>query len=359
MKTASGFLPLFALAFILPAAADGGSGAPEIEWTDGKCLPIEGRAFDLTRNYYDRLPAEAEGRVTGEVWYLQSHTSGFLFRLRTDSPKVWIEWDLIGRDALATGYQPSVGKSGFDFYQRGKDGRLRFRKSFPPSAQTGNRGEVDNAPGQECVINFPLYNGVKSCRIGVVKGSKLESVPQTSKPIVFYGVSTTQGAVASRPGMSFPAIIGRRLGRPVVNLGFAGAGKMEMEMCDYVSRIDASLYVLDTPGNMSLELMKERYEKFVRELHRRRPDVPIVLSGERIYSSDGEPAVKSKFVAELVAKLESEKDAGWKLAHVRSEDMFPKEVDETSVDSPDGHPGDLGMMELADAFQAKIAPLLK
>ena len=38
--------------------------------------------------------------------------------------------------------------------------------------------------------------------------------------------------------------------------------------------------------------------------------------------------------------------------------MFPKEVDETSVDSPDGHPSDLGMVELADAYQQQIAAAL-
>ena len=49
---------------------------------------------------------------------------------------------------------------------------------------------------------------------------------------------------------------------------------------------------------------------------------------------------------------------GWKIYHVRAESMFPKEVDETSVDSPDGHPSDLGMMELADAYQQQIAAAL-
>ena len=352
------FVPMAVLALAFPVLAAEKAAEPEIDWIDGRNVPIEGRAFADTKNYYERLPAEAEGRVTEAVWYLQAHTSGLMFRFRTDSPTLWIEWDLIGRDELATGHQPSAGKSGFDFYQRGKDGRLRFRRSFPPTAQTGNRGSVANVPGQECLFNFPLYNGVKSCRIGVVKGSKIEAVPRKAKPIVFYGVSTTQGASASRPGMSFPAIIGRRLERPVVNLGFSGAGKMEMEMCDYLARIDAELYVLDMPGNMSLQLMEERYEKFVRELHRRRPDVPMVFAGERIYCSDGGPDKKTAFLADLISKLESEKDAGWSLALVRSSEMFPKEVDETAVDSPGGHPGDLGMMELADAFQAKIAPLL-
>src|SRR5690625_7653831 len=41
------------------------------------------------------------------------------------------------------------------------------------------------------------------------------------------GTSIIHGIAASRAGMSLPAILGRRLGRDVVGLGFSGNGKME------------------------------------------------------------------------------------------------------------------------------------
>ena len=47
--------------------------------------------------------------------------------------------------------------------------------------------------------------------------------------MVFYGTSITQGACASRPPMDAnAAILGRRLDRPVVNLGFSGNGRMDL-----------------------------------------------------------------------------------------------------------------------------------
>ena len=46
-------------------------------------------------------------------------------------------------------------------------------------------------------------------------------------PVVFYGTSITQGGCASRPGMSYQAILGRRLNLDHVNLGFSGNGKGE------------------------------------------------------------------------------------------------------------------------------------
>lgn len=333
----------------------------DLKWLADAELPIEGRAFALTRTPFERLPAEAVGRVTPAVAHLMTHTSGLTLHFRTDSARLALMWDLSGRE-LDAGNLSRIGKSGFDLYQRGADGRWRFRRSFAPSAQKGNRGEYvwSGGTNAEFLVNFPLYNGVTCCRLGLAVNATYASAVRADKPIVFYGVSTTQGASASRPGMSFPAIIGRRLDMPVINLGFSGAGCMEMEMCDYVARIDARLYVIDTPGNMSLEMMKERYEKFLRELRRRRPDVPIVLAGQRVYRSDA-PAQNDKtaFLAALMARLLAEKDGCWSLALVRTEDMFPRDVDETTVDSPDGHPSDFGMIQLADAYGSAIEGLLR
>ena len=111
-------------------------------------------------------------------------------------------------------------------------------------------------------------------------------------------------------------------------------------------------------GNMDIAMCEERYERFLRELHRRRPETPIVIADQRIYSSERITRTPmNEYLAEMVARLRKE-SPGWKIYHVRAESMFPKEVDETSVDSPDGHPSDLGMVELADAYQQQIAAAL-
>ena len=46
------------------------------------------------------------------------------------------------------------------------------------------------------------------------------------------------GACASRPGMSISSILGRRLNRPVVNLGFSGNGKMEIPVADLIGSLN-------------------------------------------------------------------------------------------------------------------------
>ena len=333
------------------ADADG-----DVRWIDASSLAVEGRAFADRESAFDRLPASAKGRVTPAVWNLSHHTAGFLIRFKTDSDFVKVKWDLLS-SGLDTANMSRCGMSGFDIYHRAADGRWKFVRSFAPQRQVGNIGATGWKRGEEGMLNFPILNGVTSLQIGVNSNATFEVVDTKKKPIVWYGVSTTQGISASRPGMAFPAIISRRLDIPYVNLGFSGAGRMEMEMCDYVSELEACVYVIDTPGNLNLQLMQERYEKFLRELHRRRPDTPIVIADQRIYSSERETRTPmNEYLSEMAARLA--KEPGWRLFHVRAESMFPKEVDETTMDSPDGHPSDFGMMQLADAYQRQIAAAL-
>ena len=52
-------------------------------------------------------------------------------------------------------------------------------------------------------------------QIGIPPSTWIAKPPEKPRqsPICFYGTSIVQGACASRPGMSYPAILGRRLGR--------------------------------------------------------------------------------------------------------------------------------------------------
>lgn len=355
--TMSGFKVL-SFGFLLVGAVPGvrADADGDARWIDASSLAVEGRAFADRESTFDRLPTSAKGRVTPAVWWLSHHTAGFLIRFKTDSDFIKVKWDLLSA-GLDMANMSRCGMSGFDVYRRAADGRWKFVRAFSPQRQIGNSGATSWKRGEEGMLNFPILNGVTALQIGVSSNATFEVVDTKKRPIVWYGVSTTQGISASRPGMAFPAIVSRRLDVPYVNLGFSGAGRMEMEMCDYVSELEACVYVIDTPGNLDLQLMQERYEKFLRELHRRRPDTPIVIADQRIYSSERETRTPmNEYLAEMAARLA--KEPGWKLFHVRAESMFPKEVDETAIDSPDGHPSDFGMMQLADAYQRQIAAAL-
>src|SRR5205823_7061445 len=132
-------------------------------------------------------------------------------------------------------------------------------------------------PGRRAYqINLPLYNGIKSLEIGMPSGTAFAPIaPRTDKPILFYGTSITQGGCASRPGMAFTNILGRRLDRPMLNFGFSGNGKMEVEVARFLAELDPAIFVLDCLANMGAVDVVQRTTAVANLLREKRPDPPI------------------------------------------------------------------------------------
>ncbi len=215
-------------------AADAPAAKTEIAWKQGAQLTVEGRGWTAgLKSCYDRLPAKAEGKVTKPVWWLSHHSSGLRVRFLSDAKTIHVHWTLTSAK-LTIPHMPDIGVSGLDLYCREKDGSWGWRASGQPKAQSNNAA-FPGTPGvlSEYLLYLPLYNGVSQLELGVSAGSRLEAASvrrgEDAKPVVFYGTSITQGSSASRPGLSFTNILGRRLDVPIVNLGFSGSGKMEPE----------------------------------------------------------------------------------------------------------------------------------
>ena len=178
------------------------------------------------------------------------------------------------------------------------------------------------------------------------------------KPLVFYGTSITHGGCASRPGMAYPAILGRRFDRPVVNLGFSGNGKMEAAMGELLQEIDAAAYILDCIPNMTPELIAERVVPLVKALRAARPGIPILLV-ENIQYQSGAFLEASRIAYE--EKNEALQESyGTLLGSEYISDLYYLPGDtllgsdgEATVDGV--HPTDLGFQRMADAFE----PVLK
>ena len=338
-----------ALLFAAAAATKG-----EMKWIDGRDLPIEGRAFDDTEHYYDRLPSNVTANVNSGVRSLKHDTAGMQFRFSTDSTKLVFRWTPYDT-RLSMDHMPATGVSGIDVYAQGSDGVWRYVKTGRIHSATGTL-HIAWTPNTPCLVNLPLYNGIQSFALGVKPDSKIEALPPrasgVTKPVVFYGTSITHGGCASRPGLAFPSIVGRTLDVPIVNLGFSGSGKMEFEMSEHLAAIDASCYVLDCLWNMHDGLVKERYEPFIRNLRAKRPGVPIVMAEQcDVYCRP--PCAKDKFIKALYEKLIAE---GWKdLVYLPKDGMYTGDIEGT-VDGC--HPNDWGMMSMGKAFSVGVAQAL-
>lgn len=328
-----------------------------MKWIDGRCLPIEGRAFTDVDHYYDRLPSDVTTNVNAGVRAMKHHTAGMQFRFTTDSRRLALKW-IPYNAGLSMDHMPATGVSGVDIYRRdAANGRWRYVKTGRIwDAHQGGSLEIPWTPGEACLINLPLYNGVKSVTLGVETNATVSALGPRSngvvKPVVFYGTSITHGGCCSRPGMSFVNIVGRELDVPVVNLGFSGSGRMEFEMSEHLARIDASCYVLDTLWNMNDSLVEERYEPFIRNLRAKRPGVPIVMV--EFYSVHSEwQSSMDRTIRKLYEKLLSE---GWNhLVYLPRCGMYVD--DEGTVDGV--HPNDWGMVSLAKGFEKSIREALE
>ena len=323
---------------------------------DGRLLPIEGRAFDDTEHYYDRLPANVTTNVNGGVRAMKHHTAGMQFRFSTDSKKLVFKW-VPYNQGLSMDHMPSTGVSGIDVYRfDAAKGRWVYVRTGRITSPTGGSLDLGWTPGTPCLVNLPLYNGVRSFSLGVEPTASVTPLqPRKSgvdKPVVFYGTSITHGGCCSRPGLSFVNIVGRNLDVPVVNLGFSGSGVMEFEMSEHLARIDASCYVLDCLWNMGSAASGQRpgrnvednYEPFIRNLRAKRPDVPIVMAEQCDVYCGGQNG-KDRYIKALYDKLVAE---GWKnLVYLPKDEMYPSDLEGT-VDGC--HPNDWGMMSLAKAF---------
>jgi hypothetical protein len=338
----------------------------EIRWTDVRELGVEGRGWNDTKSFFDRLPAKAEGKVPESVWNLGHQSAGMCVRFITDATTIQVSWALTF-PSLSMPHMPATGVSGVDLYVKQASGQWRWLTVGQPEAQTNEAVLVKDLPAgqREFLLYLPLYNGVQFLKIGVPNGATLTKAaswgPGQRKPILFYGTSITQGACASRPGMAHVAILGRRFQWPTINLGFSGSGKMEPAMAELLAELDPSVYVLDCLPNMNAAQVEERVEPFVRRLREVHPETPVVLVEDRFYADGYLIASKKKNNdanhAALLAAFQRLKKSGVKnLHHLRADELLGDDGEGT-VDS--SHPNDLGFMRQADAFAKVLGPLLK
>ncbi|MBS4033678.1 MAG: SGNH/GDSL hydrolase family protein [Ignavibacterium sp.] len=327
-------------------------------WFDARHFEIEGKGWNNTKTFYARLPAKAEMLVPEKVWQLSSNTAGLSFRFKTDTKSFKVRWELLN-PMLQMNHMPATGVSGIDIYKKEKDGSWFYFATgrpltFPVNISTFNHPDTAGAL-TEYLVNLPLYNGVVKVEVGILNGDKIlqgDKYSSELKPILFYGTSITQGGCASRPGLVHTAIIQRRLNHPVINLGFSGSGKMEIELAHLIAEVDAAIYILDCVRNMTPELIEQRVEPFIKYLRKTRPATPILLvensSIKNVFPSPGKEVYRREY-----QKLLNNGVTG--LYFLEGTDLLGTDGEGT-VDGI--HPNDLGFLRHADAFLAKLQDIL-
>ena len=163
----------------------------EIDWYDVKKIGVEGKGWNDTTKYFDRLPSKAQGFVRDRVWDLSRDSTGMCVRFISESLNVYVRYEL-SRKSLSMSHMAATGHSGVDLYAQDGMGIDRWVSVVRPDKQKMySTIAKDLAPGaRRYSLYLPLRNGVKSLEIGVIKGKPFQALsPRTERPIVFYGTS--------------------------------------------------------------------------------------------------------------------------------------------------------------------------
>lgn len=326
---------------------------------------IEGRLWQSGLDQpYDRLPAHAIPIVRKEVMNLARNSAGTYLRFTTKARSITVRYQVSG--GLQFPHMPATGVSGVDLYALDQQGNWHWvhgRYSFGDTLRFSFTHIDSSIQLREYRLYLPLYNTVRWMELGVPENHSLQWIPATNEaPVVLYGTSILQGACASRAGLAWTNILGRKLKQPLVNLGFSGNGRMEKELIDLIAEKPARLVVLDCMPNLSnlatypKEELVKRYRYAVEKLRSKNPALPIVLvehcCGLPGTNLDEEQRLTYQKASETIAAIYQElvRDGHHQLFLLTAPTI---QFDlESTVDGT--HPNDIGMMKYAEAYEQLI-----
>jgi hypothetical protein len=309
--------------------------------------------FEENGQSLSRLPIRLKDTFRAPVWSLAQQNSGARIRFSTNSPTLRIA------AKCSTGrahHMTSIMQNGLDVYVDG----LYKASAWPDNDGIIDRAVVGLGPESEfrdITIHLPLYGAAHIQRITLAAGSKIAPPAHFAipKPVVYYGSSITQGGCASNPGLSFQAILGRRLNTDFVNLGFSGNGVGEPEVADAVAEIDAAAFVLDYWANPSPDVYERTLPGFVDTIRKAHPTTPIIITTPFYNPNREQIQAEKRAIAETF--VTERRDAGDRNIHcVEGREMISEETAWGLVDAR--HCNSLGFYLCANGLEPHLRRIL-
>ena len=260
---------------------------------------------------FHRLSHEVEHKLNEHLVQISHHTSGGKIKFRTNSNYIGVYAEL--NSVSNFNHMSAIGFMGMDLYAREDAGEYRHVYTFAPSSRENciiSKGmefadyydecpehlydksltvwpvEAGKNKMRDILLNLPLYSGVSKIYVILSEGAVVKKgTPFANKfPIVIYGNSVTQGACASRPGLSWTNLLAQRNNLDIINLGFSGRCKGEAEMAEYLSGIDASVLISDYDWNSADERdLCTNLKRMLDIIRAKKPDLPILCLSRPLF----------------------------------------------------------------------------
>lgn len=345
-------------------------------WHDPLTAPgepaISGRAWNEEIGAsYNRMPDRLKDQLPQSVWRLQQQSAGLKVRFRTNADTILVHYTTKNQAGGLVNLTP-LACSGVDLYATDEKGQMHWigchmKWKMHQDDVTFTFADITpDGPSHRDVLYtlyLPSYNGVRQLGVGVDQADRFEFVlPSDERPVVIYGSSIVQGASPSRIGLMFTNIVERRLGVPIVNLGFSGSAFLEPGLFKALGEINARAYVIDAIPNsykLPADSIVSRVVKGVRQL-RSRSSAPILLveSGNRpdsIFHRNIHLLYIGANAQLRKAYHQLQREGVKKLYYLPARDIG---IDDNSM-IEGMHPNDLGNMEYADAYVKALRKILK
>jgi hypothetical protein len=213
---------------------------------------------------------------------LSNHLPGTFVSFACDATVM--SFDVRLRAPMVHNHMTATAEGGFDLYILDQDGWTFYDSVRPPRNDTRYQSEIRFADRmiRAFRLYFPLYSSVDHLEIMFPDDTTIRRYDNDfSGRALIYGTSITQGACASRPGLNYPSIIGRRLGLDVMNYGFSGNGLLEPSVADAINRIDdLDLIIIDVEANAGpAGFLKDRMGPFIDKIRLHHERAVILVLG--------------------------------------------------------------------------------
>ena len=327
-------------------------------------MPLYGTIVPDATKKYSRLPDSIKPKIREELWSLGLHSAGLSIRFASDASTIRMKWKSLNKFSM--NHMTPAGIRGLDLYVLQDDGTWTTMGAARPSLSSHNSTSLIMSNMEpkmrEYMLFLSLYDGVDSIYVGIDSCAKLVQpkvqLPKREKPVVMYGTSILQGGCATRPGMAHTNILQRMLNREVINLGFSGNARLDLEICDLMAKVDAGVYVIDVLPNCTSPMLSERIRPFYERLRKLRPSTPILFVESPTFpnlrfnvKSREEIKEKNRILREFFQSLD---DA--KVYYFESERILPADSEYT-VDN--AHFTDAGFEYFAKAMYPVLCEILR
>jgi len=336
------------------------AGLTFVDALRSESIALEGFPYFQENNSLCRLPESIVPALPELARWVCRHPAGGLLRFRTDSPRIALRVKYETSEFCPT--TPSKALVGWDAYMGSGKKRVFVKTLYSLDTKLVLIDGVDGLDKtmREWTLYFPVRNHPQTVELGIDKDAAIKPPPphRVKKPILFYGSSIVEGGCASRGGLTYPMIIGRQLDAPVINYGFGGSGRGELEVAEAIAKLDLAAVVIDYDHNSpSPEHLRKTHWKFFRHIRKARPLRPILLvSSVNFRNAPGYFGTRAAIIENTCRKARAAGDRRVWFLHGKT--IYPK--DRWWDCSGDHlHPNDFGFQCMAEAIGKKLMQIRK